>query len=44
MRVIHIGLGIGIILAALATVVVAFMPAKFNDEQFEGVSLSAPRP
>jgi len=38
MKIIHIALGIGIILAALATVIVAFMPAKFSDEQFEGVS------
>ena len=38
MNLIHLALGIGILLSALAPVVVAFMPAKFTDEQFEGVS------
>ena len=38
MKLIHLALGIGILIAALATVVVAFMPARFTDEQFDGVS------
>lgn len=38
MKIIHLALGIGIMLAALATVAVTFMPARFTDEQFDGVS------